>query len=122
MNRYKKIKNTYFKICKENSNLICPQVNNSKVYFNNHGMNHLLRKNGRPREYRQICIRISLLKYCKVILCSNDTKIEIRSEIRVGKLITYWGISKNISTNLFITVVVRKIGNGKMHFYSIFKK
>lgn len=122
VNRYKKIKNIYLKIYKENSDSICSQINNSKVYFNNHGINHLIRKNGRPREYNQLAVRISLLKYCKEILLSRESLVEKRIEVSCGKKIMYWGLTKNINPNLAVTVVIRKVGNGRVHFYSIFKK
>jgi hypothetical protein len=92
----------------------CSALGGEKVYFNNHGFNHLIRKNGAKRYVLDIKRRFQLLKFVKRILQSKILYIEYRR----GK-IKYWALSKNINGKI-IKVVLRKINRGKIHFYSIF--
>ena len=40
--------------------IICPALKNEKVYFNNHGFNHLIRKRGVRRSCKDIKSRLGL--------------------------------------------------------------
>lgn len=74
----------------------------------------MIRKNGVKRQIVDIKRRFSLLQFAKKIIQSKKVKIEFRD----GK-IKYWGLISKIN-NKIIKVVLRKKGEGKLHFYSIF--
>ena len=121
MNRYRIVKERYSKLCSENQNLLCPKINNERIYFNYRGIKHLIEKRGGTRSLEQIYSRTRLFKHCREIICSSDANVEFRSHTYGDKEIKYWGLSKVINNRTKVTIVIRKIGKGKIHFYSIFK-
>ncbi len=95
--------------------VVCSLLNNEKVYFNNHGFNHLIRKRGVKRYVWDIRRRLKLLKYAKQIIESQDALIEYRKDVQ-----EFWSLTKIIQKRK-IKVVIRRIKEGKIHFFSIFE-
>ncbi len=107
------------KLYKEIGCIICPALDGAKIYFNNKGFNHLLRKNGLPRTIPEQMTRLSLLKFCKRIITDNSL-IATYQTIKSNKGIAeFWGIEKKIG-NIIIRIVIRKINKGMTHFFSIY--
>jgi non-homologous end joining protein Ku len=107
------------KIYREIECIVCPALNGEKVYFNNKGFNHLLRKNGLPRTVLEQRVRLRLLTFCKNILTDN-TLVATHKTMRSSKGIAeFWGIEKKID-NMVIRVVIRKINKSRAHFFSIY--
>ena len=106
----KKYKEEYYQI----GQVICPSLNDEKVYFNNHGFNHLIRKRGVKRYVWDSNRRFKLLKYAKIIIESVDVQIEYRKSKQ-----EFWTLIKVIN-NKKIKIVLRRISGGRIHFYSIF--
>ncbi len=101
--------------------VICPILNHSNIYFTAPGFKHLIWKGLRRRKYGEILSRLLLFEYVCEIIQSQQVKIEYRSIQTKTRTIEYWGLTKYIK-NIKITVVIRQIGNGRKHFYSIFKR
>jgi hypothetical protein len=87
-----------------------------KVYFNNYGFNHLIRKRGVKRFFWDIKRRFKLLIFVEEILVSIDVRVDYRK----GN-IKYWAISKTLGKRK-LKIVLRKIKRGKLHFYSIYEE
>ncbi len=107
------------KFYKEIRCVVCPALGNEKVYFNNKGFNHLLRKTGLPRPIPEQIARLRLLIFCKTIL-KDPTLIATHRVIKSNKgNVEFWGIEKKVH-NLTIRIVICKINKGMTHFFSIY--
>lgn len=73
----------------------------------------------RPRKHSEIMSRLTLLKHADIIIQSANASIEYRIVPIETSKIQYWGLTVVISGKE-ITVVIRQVGNGLKHFYSIF--
>ncbi len=107
---FKKYKNLYYAL----GPFVCPVLNNEKVYFNNHGFNHLIRKRGIKRYSWDSKRRFKLLKYVKIIIESSDVQIEYRKTKQ-----EFWALIKVINKRK-IKIVLKRMPGGRIHFYSIF--
>ncbi len=95
----------------------CASLNNMVVYFNSIGFNHLIHKRP-PRSREDQIYRLNLIPYATNIIEDKNLSIVYRSLNIKGKLVHYWGLEK-IFGNKSIRVVIRQVGNGRKHFYSI---
>lgn len=93
----------------------CPVLNNQKVYFNNHGFNHLIRKMGVKRFLWDSKRRFKILKYAKIIIGSGNVQVEYRKN-----KYEFWALTQ-ILYRKKIKVILRRANKGKIHFYSIFE-
>lgn len=107
----KKYKEEYYSI----GIIICPVLNNEKIYFNNHGFNHLIRKMGVKRFSWDAKRRFKILKYAKIII--EDTPVQF--EYKKDKY-EFWALTQMIDRKK-IKVILRRVNNGRIHFYSIFE-
>lgn len=103
----------------------CPLLNNELVFFNKNGFFHLTHDGRRrirnPADQR---MRLNLLpQVCKVIKDATAFGSPIRvipaQDNKFGKAITYYEIIYRTSPKRCIAVVIRRIGNGQLHYYSI---
>ena len=121
MKKQNKLLQKYKRIYKGIGAISCPAFNNEKVYFNNNGINHLLRKGSRLRNPKEQFRRLRLLKYCKEIINNPNVKIEKRLVKTETNNIQFWGL-KMVVDDKNIVLVLRQKGNGRKHFYSIFNR
>lgn len=114
-------KKNYFKI----GAVPCSALGNELVYFNKYGFKHLIRKGRKYRESSEQIWRMKLLPYTISVL-KNAKKIYTHKEDDNGITIAYfWEIRYKISVeNNIITlcVILRKLGIGKLHFFSVFDR
>ena len=109
----------------------CPALNNEVVHFNAEGFNHLIYK-GRRRERSKNdqITKFKLLPKAKTIVEISTTHQEYDESLttirkkRFGKTVEetttvkYWGFV-GIIQNFRVKVIVRQIGNGQKHFWSV---
>lgn len=93
----------------------CATLDGESVYFNNYGFNHLIRKRGIRRYAWDVKRRLLLLKYAEEIIISKSSKIEYKKDKN-----KFWSITNTVGKKR-IKIILRKIGKGKIHFYSIFE-
>lgn len=103
---------------KKIGNIKCPAFGNEEVYFNKHGFGHLIRKEGIPRTPTQQIRRITLLQYAPIILGNAETFTSYKKDELNGCIGHFWTFEKVIGL-VTIRVVVRQLGNGRKHFFSI---
>ena len=96
----------------------CMALSGEKIFFNRHGLNHLVRKEGHNRTFCDQKRRFGLLKYCKVILEDKDASVEYRFLEKGKTKAEFWGITSEIHGRR-IRVVVRRINGGNLIFLSI---
>ena len=105
--------------------IYCPAVK-STVVFNAKGFYHLKYNGlGHKRLQKEYIHRLYLLPWATSII-TNATKIDKtrkRYEKSLGKIVAYWSLREFVGKNKIpLTIVLRKIGDGQITFYSIINK
>jgi len=113
----KKSKKTYNKI----GYVICPALNNKKVYFNRHGFRHLIRKGKHLREISEQIERLNLIKYAPNIISTSIKIKEFNKNVTDETFADFWSFIKIINDKE-IKVVIRQIKGKDKHFFSIMSK
>lgn len=110
----------------------CPKLRDI-VIFNSSGFRHLEWKGNKQRTRKMQIERFSLLPCARRILSNPYVKKKYRQRRQVYKInrrgkkftaianVHFWALSGVINAKN-IKVIVRQIGNGKKHFFSIFEK
>jgi hypothetical protein len=108
----------------------CPELN-EYIAFNRSGFTHLTRQGNLSRPKKEQVRRFDILPYAPVIINSPDKKPEYRVDKQISVIkpfgskkkkeleVQFWGFSKEIN-GIKVKVVIRQMGNGKKHFFSIF--
>ena len=110
----------------------CPYFK-SNISLTSDGFNHLLHKpNRQPRNIKEQRLKLRLLKLGLRILNNAGTAQEYRTTLEKWgspgkdgfsktKQVEYWGFHDIIGKEpmILIRVIVRKIGDGKLHFWSV---
>jgi len=106
---------------------------NERVKFNRHGFQHTLRDGrGHYRGKKDALMRLHLLPWAPVVIRTaiNMPSVDILpvkdQRNKLGKDITYFELQGVVKTGgpkrpkyIDITVILRRIGNGDLHYYSI---
>lgn len=116
-----KAKSEYHKI----GSVSCPAFDNDLIYFNKYGFKHLIRKGRKYREQDEQIWRLRLLPYAVVVL-RNAKNIYRYKEDDNGKAKAYfWEFRAQVNIvyrKITLCIILRKLGNGKLHFFSVFDK
>lgn len=119
-NDYEKAREAAKKFYYSIGSVVCPVVQ-GVVTFNNMGFHHLVHKGKRPRSKQDQMRRFRLLKYAADILANPNSSCteEGKKADNVIPGATFWNVSGRAEGKL-VTVVVRQVGIGKTHFFSIY--
>ena len=79
----------------------------------------MLRKLGKLRDRKEQVERLKLIQFAKVIIGDKDVELSMRVDERKNGAATFWSLTSCIGSNR-VKVVLRKIKDGKIHFFSIF--
>jgi hypothetical protein len=105
-----------------------------EVVLNSAGLSHLIWKDEKrkhKRDWKNQVKRFHLLQYARQILANMsyyqeylENLEEIKGEhhgkvFKENKIIKYWGFIAIIEDKIRIKIILRKIGNGNIHFWSI---
>ncbi len=96
----------------------CPLLN-EYVTFNNIGFRHLMRKGRKPRPRRDQERRLRLLPLARGIV-ENSRATLLHNNETAGKRTKFWAIVESDKEK--VTVIIRQVGNGKKHFFSIYNQ
>src|SRR3989344_3947733 len=116
----------------ETPEIVCPYFKSS-VSLTSDGFNHLLHKpNRQPRNIKEQRLKLRLLKRALHVLCNAGTVQEYRTTLEKWgsprkdgfsktKQVEYWGFHDIVGKDpmILVRVIVRKIGDGKLHFWSV---
>jgi hypothetical protein len=92
--------------------------NDGWVVFNNIGFRHLIRK-AKVRTRKEQMKRFALLYEAPEVLRDpNATVVSYRIDENKNLPVQYWAIQRE-KNGAKIKVIVRQVGNGKKHFYSV---
>jgi len=111
---YKTAKKRAKDLCAESGRVWCDALNDD-IGFNNLGLKHLVRKRGILRPKREQKRRFALLPHAKRML--KDKNIPVVHEKNNN---TQFWIFTEKKRGKKVTLIVRQVGNGKKHFFSIF--
>lgn len=109
----------------------CPALRNDVVHFNSVGFNHLLYKKANcERSKIDQITKFKLLAKAKLIIEISTTyqeydeslkeivKMKHKQKVKEISAVYYWGFIAIIN-GYRAKVIVRQIGNGQKHFYSV---
>jgi hypothetical protein len=97
----------------------CPAFDYEKVYFNRHGLKHLIYKGRIPRSLEEVTKRFNLIHYATSII-KKTNKIDNEEKRIMGDSTAYfWTIRNTINNHLTIRIILRRLNNGVLHFFSI---
>ncbi|MBU1091745.1 hypothetical protein KKA27_02705 [Patescibacteria group bacterium] len=109
----------------------CPVLNNELVHFNAEGFNHLIYKGKRrERNKNNQITKFKLLPKARTIIEISTTyqeydeslttvrKKRFKKIVEETTTVKYWGFVAIIQ-NFRTKVIVRQIGNGQKHFWSV---
>ncbi len=116
---YEKARIQALKEYKKIQEIRCPLLNNERIYFNNAGFKHLIRKE-RVRSLSEQQERFRLLPYAKEIITDPSSVVQYRKKVLKGLMTQYWSLT-NSRDNKIIKVIMRQVGEGQKHFYSIYR-
>lgn len=131
ISNYEKIKEDALNFYGMIGQIRCPALKNDIVHFNSVGFNHLVYKKANcERSKIDQITKFKLLAKAKIIIeistthqeydesLKEITKKKYKKKIKETAMIYYWGFVAIIN-GYRIKVVVRQVGNGKKHFYSV---
>ena len=110
-NKYKKL-----------GNVKCPAFLNEEIYFNDYGLNHILYKDRIPRPRGEVIIRFNLLIYVPSILRKTKTVDNEEKSFKKQSTAYFWTVKHRINDNLCIRIILRRLNNETIHFFSIMKE
>jgi hypothetical protein len=99
----------------------CPAFSGEKIYFNKYGFNHLLRKGAVQRNEGEQTRRLCLLAQTKDIVFTSKNITEYTKSDKKHPSAEFWSFVKEYD-NRIIKVIIRKVGNGNKHFFSVMDK
>lgn len=127
---YEKIRKETESYYRNLPNKICPALV-VPVLFSSHGFNHLIYRKGRTeRDRASQIMRFKLFSRAYDLISMTTTFQEYESttkeftvkkykrKVSVIKQVQYWGLIAIINDRK-IKVILRKIGNGEVHFWSV---
>lgn len=129
---YKACKKWAKKFYKKIGSIICPALDNQYISFNNTGFTHLIRKmslrsrNEQKRRFLLLPKVESIIKNPKAVIVyrKEEKKVFVKKkEIKFLKesTIHYWTFV-HFTDSKRIKAVIRQVGGGFKHFYSIMDK
>jgi len=90
------------------------------IHFNAEGLKHILYKQHRPRSKKEQAYRLSLIPHLQHAITTAKTATrKSHTDPRCTLWILEW---IEVEDNLKIKIVLRKIGNGNVHFLSVMGK
>lgn len=131
VSNYKKIRENAHNFYRKIGAIRCPALKNDLVHFTAEGFNHLIyKKKRRERNKSDQVTKFKLLPQAKTIIEISTTcqeydegligveKKKFKKIVHETTTVRYWGLVAIIK-NFRVKVIVRQIGNGQKHFWSV---
>ncbi len=97
----------------------CPSLS-GPVIFDYHGLRHLLANGRGMRSFSDLAQRLKLIDYATEVLLSASKISEHRSFLKGNTIVQFWSVEKIIDSKR-LRCVIRSIGDGRKHFFSVMK-
>lgn len=122
MNTHLELKQHAATFFKKHRFVSCPAFPKEKIAFNSKGLSHIFYKGAgkiSSRSMQESEVRVKLLPRALEVLKRMPLSQEESAVIdRAGRVCRYWAFEA-IVDNRRIKVIVRQVGNGKKHFWSV---
>lgn len=131
ISQYKKIRTATEEYFKKFATLTCPAFQGYKIHFTSEGFNHLIFKGDRKERDKDVQImKFKLFPKAVEIIRMSTTHQEYNEELITilkkkhkktvyeSTLAKYWGLVAIIDS-FRVKVIIRQIGNGQKHFWSV---
>jgi hypothetical protein len=100
----------------------CSAFGGEEIYFNHYGLHHLIYKGDKVRTKDEIIKRFSLILFAPNII-KKIKSVDKEEKRTKGKTHAYfWTIKHKVHHNLWIRIIIRRLNNGTLHFFSIMKE
>ncbi len=133
LDRYKKFRLETEEKYKNILSIKCPYFNNKEIIFTSEGFNHLIYSDGRERKKDLQILKFNLFNLAPDIISRSGTLQEYRKQFcKYGKRkangffntkeMEFWGfvaIVKSRNEYIKVKVVLRRVGNGNIIFWSV---
>jgi hypothetical protein len=100
----------------------CPAFNNEEIYFNDYGLNHLMYKGRFPRSREEVMKRFHVLSYLPNILRKIKSVDYEEKREKERSTAYFWTIKYKLHNDLKLRIIIRRLNNGTLHFFSIMKE
>ena len=121
-NSYKKLLEDTRKYYKNLKKIRCKHIENDLIIFGDSGFSHLLIKDRKLRSIDEQFRKLCLVQYIPQIINNDGIKKETRIiQSKEYGQIEYIALSGNFD-NKIVKIILRKLGNGNYHFWSIMDK
>lgn len=131
LEEYNSIRNNSQNFYNQKQCVRCPALNNEMINFTSEGFNHLIYKNDRNERDKSVQImKLKLLPRAVEIIGLSTTYQEYDENIKdirkkkhkkivyESAVVKYWGLIA-IIRNTRVKVIIRQVGNGQKHFWSV---
>ncbi|MFH1656448.1 MAG: hypothetical protein ABH956_01580 [Candidatus Nealsonbacteria bacterium] len=131
ISNYEKIKENTYNFYKKIGRIQCPALNNEFVHFTPEGFNHIVYKRKRKeRKKEDQIMKFKLIPNAKYIIGLSTTyqeydeslteidKKKFKKRVKETVVVCCWGFIAVIK-NYRIKVIIRQVGNGQKHFWSV---
>lgn len=122
MKTHQDIKKHAKTLFKKYRSISCPAFPKEAVVFNSKGLSHLFYKGAEKTSTRSPLeseVRVKLLPHAiEVLKCMPLPQEESSLVDKKGKVCRYWAFEAVVH-NRRVKVIVRQVGNGKKHFWSV---
>jgi hypothetical protein len=98
----------------------CPTLHPHRVMFNRKGWDHLLYKPSRSKE--ELIERLYCLRHASMMLRDAATATEFREVLSGSTTIGFWMFRARVGPKMTLKLIVRRLGSGAYHFYSIMRE
>jgi len=126
---FKKQKKNAREIFNNTKSVFCPYFHQN-IFFNSNGFHHLRYSSRRERSRKEQVLKFNLLPLAINVIKKSGTIQEYRSDFiknrknQESKNVAYWAFiaicgAKTGKNNIKIKVILRKIGNGNIVFWSV---
>lgn len=102
--------------------VICPAFNCEEIYFNHYGLHHLIYKGDKLRTKDEIMKRFTLIPFVQNILKKIKSVNNEEKRIKEQSIAYFWTIKHQVHSGLRVRVIIRRLNNGTLHFYSIMRE
>jgi hypothetical protein len=101
--------------------VICPAFDNEKIYFNHYGIKHLVFKGRIPRPKDEVSIRFQLLFFSYALLKKVYVVDGEEKRVKGESHAYFWTIRLKVN-NIAVRMILRRLNNGTIHFFSIMRE
>ena len=131
IDQYISLRKSAFDFYNQREYIRCPALNNEMVHFTSEGFNHLIYKGDRSERDKDVqMMKFKMLPKATEIIGLSATHQEYDESTKNIKrkkykkivfepaTVRYWGLVA-IIRDMRIKVIIRQIGNGQKHFWSV---